>query len=346
MCLEITKNMKYLLLEPHFINEVCEIEGVKTLGEIDHEEFFKKHFTRRVSKDVNNLSGQTKYREYYEMSDLAKKICKQIHSSISLRFEKSLKNKISDFKRSATKSVFVHARYSAKNTSYYFPRFYYLPDIKSAFPTTLFTGCLQVLGTKFGQDNDLSKLIQLFCFEPNGGLVVGQSASNIIFQVYCANTIDIELEQICEEHKIVCTRYVDDFLFSAQKPFDLSLRKKIISVIRKAGYEINFKKTRVMDLAKSAININGIVLRKEANYGAIGISKSYRHTLYKFVTFGENNHNKVAGKFNLFLELLKLKRLKKMPISKNDKDIEQLFKRRFPKLKKSKKGQSGAYLYF
>lgn len=325
--------MKNILLQPYLIDEVCKVEGVKSLSEIDHKEFFKKHFLRRVSRDVNELSGQIKNREYYEMSDLAKKICTEIRKSISQRFEKSLKNKISDFKRSATKSVFVHTRYSVKQTKYYFPRFYYLPDIKSAFPSTKFDNCLNILANRFEQDSDFSNAIKLFCFEPDGGLIVGQSASNVIFQVYCANTIDLRLEQICSEHKVVCTRYVDDFLFSSKEAFDLQLRQKILSTIRNAGYEINFKKTRVMDLAKGAININGIVLRKEVNHGVIGVSKSYRHTLYKLITSKEQNLNKVAGKFNVFLELLKLKRLKRMPVSENDKKIEQLFRGWFISIK-------------
>ncbi len=56
---------------------------------------------------------------------------------------------------------------------------------------------------------------------------------------------DIEIQSLCSEKNIVYSRYADDLSFSSLTAIDDDFRKAVAEIIRKYGFSINAKKTRL-----------------------------------------------------------------------------------------------------
>jgi len=70
------------------------------------------------------------------------------------------------------------------------------------------------------------------------GAPTSMHMANIVF----LNT-DYKLIQLCAEHNVTYTRYVDDLTFSSQQDFQ-TITRQIIKIISDEGYKISFRKTK------------------------------------------------------------------------------------------------------
>ncbi|MGD0624084.1 MAG: retron St85 family RNA-directed DNA polymerase [Thermodesulfobacteriota bacterium] len=86
-------------------------------------------------------------------------------------------------------------------------------------------------------------LAGLCCLEDSlpQGAPTSPALSNLIFQ-----DNDRQISKTASRKKISYTRYADDLSFSANQPISKDFQKQINSVVEKAGFKINDKKSRLM----------------------------------------------------------------------------------------------------
>ena len=151
-----------------------------------------------------------------------------------------------------------------------FNRFIVVLDIKNAYRSVRAPELALVLAKinpkQFSGYVRTIKFIEDYCFDPDpkyGGLAMGASSSNDLFNVYCEHMIDQKLREICKELKLAYTRYVDDLMFSSQRVITAEIRKKLRQVLTDAGFQINDKKAKVYDLRKGPVVVNGIGITYE-----------------------------------------------------------------------------------
>lgn len=144
-------------------------------------------------------------------------------------------------------------------------RFFYQTDFHEAFKSV----DLDCLADLISSNSDYSKtsikdnLIAYFK-GVKGGLARGGPASPILFHILCRELIDKLLYELCEKFGIIYTRYVDDLTFSHPSvSFGIKKRKQIIAIIRQAGFEINFRKTKVTDRLHDPVFICGLRLNPD-----------------------------------------------------------------------------------
>lgn len=162
----------------------------------------------------------------------------------------------------------------------------YMTDISDAFPSVTLEAMsnrLYLLEHGNASLEQVSSLLQRFCMVPEEvgkGLVVGGPASNYLFNLLTAHLIDSRISGLLTDEQLPqgwrYTRYFDDIKVSL--PFDLKpmhwaeIRRKIRRVITDAGFEISHKKSRVLDLRKGSVNLNGVGLDID---GRIFLPRSY-----------------------------------------------------------------------
>lgn len=116
-------------------------------------------------------------------------------------------------------------------------------------------------------------IARLACYKQR--LPQGSPCSPIITNLIC-NILDIRLLKLAKKYKLDYTRYADDLTFSTNnkifpKHYDKFLFE-ITSIIEKAGFKINDKKTRLL-YKDSRQEVTGLVVNKKLN-----VSKNYYKT--------------------------------------------------------------------
>ena len=153
-------------------------------------------------------------------------------------------------------------------------------------------------------------IAQIACYE--GKLPQGAPSSPIITNMIC-NIFDMRLLKLAKKYKLDYTRYADDLSFSTNNKnfvnFEKQFFDELSEEIKRAGFSINDKKTRVQ-YKDSHQEVTGIVVNKKLNVD----KKYYKDTramayrLYKtgeYTVEGENQGTKeqLEGRFSFINQL-------------------------------------------
>ncbi|EPX81460.1 retron Ec67 family RNA-directed DNA polymerase/endonuclease [Litoreibacter arenae] len=153
-------------------------------------------------------------------------------------------------------------------------------DLKDFFPSINF-GRVRGFFMKnkhFLLDEKVATIVaQLACHK--GALPQGAPTSPVISNLI-ANHLDIRLSRVATKNRCTYTRYADDITFSTNKKDfpkgiaanrddgspsgDWELSKRIRSEVRRSGFEINAKKTRML-FRRSRQDVTGLVVNTKVN---------------------------------------------------------------------------------
>lgn len=147
-------------------------------------------------------------------------------------------------------------------------------------------------------------IAQLTCYQ--GCLPQGAPTSPIIANLIC-QTLDVHLLKIAKKYKLDYTRYADDLTFSTNDKHFIENKDiflvKVIEAIRRAGFSVNNKKTR-LKFKDSCQKVTGIVVNKKLNvdHNYIRATRAMAHQLYttgEFFIDGESGSlNQLEGRFS------------------------------------------------
>lgn len=143
-------------------------------------------------------------------------------------------------------------------------QFFYLIDLHSAYRQVDRQRLIELL-TGLVPENDAEAIgifLDRFCLDPRGGLVTGAPASPDLFNFYAARLIDERLIELCWQHGITYTRYLDDLTFSSDVVIGCRIRRQIRDIIVAAGLPIQHRKCQVIDILKRPVIITGVGLDK------------------------------------------------------------------------------------
>lgn len=195
---------------------------------------------------------------------------------------------------------------------------FYLTDLEDAYPSVDGLRLADILA-KLDQlpygENSVQRILEFltrFCLLPSGGLVIGAPASPALFNIYSGMLLDEPLGQLCTQWGITYTRYLDDLTFSAPEgnPIGEKKRRMIREVIAKVGFKANHRRSKVYDLRKGAIVINGVGLEYG---GRILCPRRYCKKIKGAVHSGIKKQNvsqkTVAGMMGVFYDLTRGRRM-------------------------------------
>jgi len=140
-------------------------------------------------------------------------------------------------------------------------RFFYLTDLRHAFDSVDLEKLALILAGIPGVGNNQTELalfLRKYCSVDDKGLATGGTASQKLFNIYCAELLDKPLDACMKRWTVTYTRYCDDLCFSASCPIGDKKRKEIRAIIEEAGLVVAHHKSEVLDLQKCDIIIYGI----------------------------------------------------------------------------------------
>lgn len=216
-------------------------------------------FGKLLINDVNRVSGQRKKRLIFQQNQAMKivhqrliKYLRDLCVDIDFRFAQGSRPK-----NSPDKNLSFHRRH----------RWFYLTDISDAYRSVKMEKLALILNQLDHHDGAFADLqatrdfLSRYCFIDGHSLVMGATASPDLFNIYVAKLVDQPLGELCRQYYLIYTRYLDDFCFStSQAPIGKRKRKAIRTIIESAGFKISHHKSKVCDLKKGPIVINGIGL--------------------------------------------------------------------------------------
>ena len=230
---------------------------------------------------------------------------------------------------SIQKALFEHM-----NQSGYFHEYWFVTDIKNAFQGVDLWKMADIVESYFPQIKympvegfykDLpdplksyltyeplliKTYLQKFFFTPDKkdgtGLAEGYSSSPILFNLYAEFMIDRQLRKYCEGYGIAYGRFGDNLTFTSDQPIGKKKRRKILSIVRKAGFTINEKKTMHFNL--NALNegkhISGVGLRNRGGQADIFMTGKQRRRLqallHRAISNKGVNYFEIEGLMGLF----------------------------------------------
>lgn len=127
-------------------------------------------------------------------------------------------------------------------------------DLKNAFESVGAFGMAVALDL----DENFDQHWRYF-FHERYGLIQGAPASPILFYLYMKEMVEPELAELCSSLGLTWTRYVDDFLFSAQR-FPKGVVPALTELFARNGFTVNRKKTVSLDTFHEPMEHLGIVL--------------------------------------------------------------------------------------
>ena len=117
-------------------------------------------------------------------------------------------------------------------------------------------------------------LAQLVCYQ--GVLPQGAPTSPIITNLIC-QSLDISLLKLAKKYKLDYTRYADDLTFSTNDKHFLeneeAFLQEVSSEVKRAGFSINQKKTR-LQFRDSRQEVTGLIVNKKLNVNNIYVRKT------------------------------------------------------------------------
>ena len=210
-------------------------------------------FSKFVKRDVNPLGGTQKTRVLYNPNKTMGELHRRFRQNL-LQLDIDLASATAVRKSSARANVGRHR----------FNRYFFITDIADAFRNVDIGRLARVLAMH-DRSNDVTvekvqSFLERYCRAHEGGLITGSPSSNDLFNIYTAWILDRPMREYCEPRGIVYSRYMDDLTFSSHRPIGVKMRRRIREIVAQAGFSIGHHKSRVLDLAKQSIEINGIGL--------------------------------------------------------------------------------------
>lgn len=194
-----------------------------------------------------------------------------------------------------------------KNAGYHrHNRFVYLTDIHRAYPSVdgwrLAATLIQVDRRLAGHKDSVHEFLERYCLTEGGGLITGAPASPDLFNLYLGLALDPSLGEFARAYGLAYSRYLDDLIFSSRRlPIGETKRRLIRTFIEAAGFQVNHRKSRVWDLRKGPIIINGIGIAQD---GRTFLPRWYLRKLRGLVHAAMRNPeispDKVAGTMGVF----------------------------------------------
>ncbi len=251
--------------------------------------------------DVNEVSGQKKKRKIGNPNEAMRIVHARFRRY--LRFIAEIKNYLS-YARGALpfcsplKNIRQHSGH----------KYFYWIDTKNAYLNVdgkLLAQALAIIDQNLdGQENEIYEFLKKYFLSENGGLIIGGPASPDLFNIYGAHLIDHKMGKLCDQFGIKYTRYLDDLIFSSNLVIGGRKRQAIRRIIIEAGLTINHRKTRIYDLRKGPVAINGIGLRLG---GATFLPRHYLRKLRGLLHLANNgrlngiSRNRLNGMLGTFL---------------------------------------------
>jgi RNA-directed DNA polymerase len=256
-------------------------------------------FETFVKLDINPLGGNCKFRTCNKpnepMSILHQRLTYYLRSlRVPLPFATGFKKG-----NSAVKNVKIHSN----------NRYFYITDIQNAFQNVKGERLALILcgldPALIRQEKEVLAFLEKYCLNPEGGLIVGAPASPDLFNIYTAILLDLPLGYLCRKYGIIYTRYSDDLTFSSSKVrIGKRKRRAIRETIEAAGFMVHHRKSKVLDLKKGPIKINGIGLEYG---GRIFLPRKYLRKinglLERAIRKGDVNPNKIHGMMGVFIDV-------------------------------------------
>ena len=253
-------------------------------------------------RDVNPVSGVIKKRRVISdpnksMRRVHKAFIHWLNSAINLeKIRKALRFATGSVQGSShVENVRLHSRH----------RFFYLLDIKNAFPTVdgvkLADVLVELCPSLADCRVDLCNFLRRYFLMPVGGLYVGGNASNYLYNLYAGWLIDQNLGTLCQRLGITYSRYVDDLTFSSDQSITEANRRSIRDIIETADFEINHAKAKVLDITKGPVFINGVGIRLGGELFVPGhYVRTLRGLMNKAMYNGDVKPAVVEGKMAVF----------------------------------------------
>lgn len=193
-------------------------------------------------------------------------------------------------------------------------RFFYLIDLKSAYSSVdgrRLANILHRIDNTLGSKDELYDFLWNYCLTNSGGLITGFPASPDLFNLYAGFVLDEPLLELWQKYNFTYTRYLDDLTFSSEEKIGKIKRKRIREVIERVGFRINYRKSKVLDLMKGPIFINGVGLEFG---GRIFLPRHFLRRLSGQIYLAQRNpemRNLVSGSMGVFLDISDRYRLNK-----------------------------------
>lgn len=104
--------------------------------------------------------------------------------------------------------------------------------------------------------------LRIYCGGIQGvGLAVGAPLSPYLFNLYCEVFLDLHMRKLCEQERICYTRYADDLVFSSDRIIAYPTREKIRSLIFRAKFDVNHRKSKLRSRDMGTVFVTKIGLR-------------------------------------------------------------------------------------
>ena len=254
-------------------------------------------FRRFYFRDFNPLSGQFKKRLIYAPNKKMRLVHKQLIRQMRYHVQVDMTSATACQQGSSPVRHILPHRHN---------RYFYVTDLHNAYGMVDGERLARIIAEN---SNGLTsfeaalEFLKLYCLAPEGGLATGAPASPILFNIYAAVLIDAPMRDLCEKFGLSYTRYLDDIVISSPNvPFGQKKRQQILSIIREAGFDISYKKTKVLDLQKGRITLCGFGLEIG---GRIFLPRRYRQKLkgmlHAAVNLGRRvSPAQIAGHYGLF----------------------------------------------
>ncbi len=164
-------------------------------------------------------------------------------------------------------------------------------DLSNFFGSIKFGRVKEIFESKFNCDATAAEVLAKLCIF-NGGLPQGAPTSPTLANI-AAFDLDKQIMQLCLEkvgaNQYQYTRYVDDITISGTSSI-AGLADEIIELIRKNGFEVNAKKTRILRQS-TCQKVTGVVVNRKLSPPK-KLLRKVRQQLYFCEKFGLDGHCK------------------------------------------------------
>ena len=157
-------------------------------------------------------------------------------------------------------------------------RFLWVTDIKNCFPSIQLDRLCDVICRQIydleEEREDFLNFLQCYCSTDGQSLAIGFPASTLLANIYLNELVDIPLIKLIHQrgYGLRFTHYLDDYVFSSPlHPIGRAKTKALREVFEKAGFKLNDRKTRYVDLRKEkCIEITGVAVHYGGKTGLPG----------------------------------------------------------------------------
>ncbi len=150
-------------------------------------------------------------------------------------------------------------------------------DLKDFFPSINRFKVYSIF-KNIGYSQFISNVLTNYCLY-NDSVPQGASTSPMISNIVFRN-IDQNIQDYCNNNSIIYTRYADDMIFSSYNRSNLEDLKSIVKkMVENEGYNINTKKTRLMQPSGRKI-VTGLVINSGNTKVLRDIKRNIRAAIY------------------------------------------------------------------